>query len=44
MATAERLQQTVGVKIGVEVVAPGALDSLTGFGTAAKLVRFEDAR
>lgn len=43
-ATAERLQQTVGVKIGVEVVAPGALDSLTGFGTAAKLVRFEDAR
>jgi phenylacetate-CoA ligase len=33
-----------GVKIGVEVVAPGALDTLTGFGTAAKLIRFEDAR
>jgi len=43
-ATAERLHQVVGVKIGVEVVAPGALDPLTGFGTVAKLIRFEDAR
>lgn len=43
-ATAKRLHEVVGVKIGVEVVAPGALDSLTGFGTVAKLIRFEDAR
>jgi phenylacetate-CoA ligase len=43
-ATAERLHQVVGVKIGVEVVAPGALDAMTGFGTSAKLIRFEDAR
>ena len=43
-AAAERLHQVVGVKIGVEVVAPGALDPLTGFGTVAKLIRFEDAR
>ena len=43
-AAAERLHQAVGVRIGVEVVAPGTLDRLTGFGTAAKLIRFEDAR
>ena len=38
------LKDNVGVKIGVEVVGAGALDSLTGFGTAAKLVRFADER
>jgi phenylacetate-CoA ligase len=43
-ATVERLHQVVGVKIGVEVHEPGALDALTGFGTAAKLIRFKDAR
>jgi phenylacetate-CoA ligase len=43
-ATAERLHQVVGVKIGVEVHAPGDLDRFTGFGTAAKLIRFEDTR
>ena len=43
-AAAERLHQVVGVRIGVEVVAPGALDTRTGFGKVAKLVRFEDAR
>jgi len=43
-AAAERLHQVVGVKIHVEVVAPGGLDALTGFGTVAKLIRFEDLR
>ena len=43
-AAAERLHQVVGVRIGVEIVAPGALDERTGFGTVAKLIRFEDAR
>ena len=43
-AATARLHQVVGVKIGVAVVAPGALDSLTGFGTVAKLIRFQDAR
>lgn len=42
--TAERLHQVVGVKIGVEVVAPGSLDEKTGFGTVAKLIRFRDDR
>ena len=41
---AERLHQTTGVRIGAEVVAPGTLDRLTGFGTAAKLIRFRDDR
>jgi phenylacetate-CoA ligase len=43
-AAATRLHQVVGVKIGVEVVAPGALDAHTGFGKVAKLIRFEDLR
>ena len=43
-AVAKALHDVVGVKIGAEVVAPGALDPLTGFGTAAKLVRFRDDR
>lgn len=38
------LKERVGVKISAEVVAAGALDERTGFGSAAKLVRFEDAR
>lgn len=38
------LRDTTGVKIGVEVVQPGELDELTGFGTVAKLVRFKDER
>jgi phenylacetate-CoA ligase len=43
-AVAERLHTQLGVKILVEVVAPGALDGLTGAGSAAKLVRFRDER
>ncbi|MDH5236467.1 MAG: hypothetical protein OEW85_02490, partial [Acidimicrobiia bacterium] len=44
-ATVEaRLHQATGVRIGVEVVGPGRLDHLTGFGTAAKLIRFRDDR
>jgi phenylacetate-CoA ligase len=43
-ALAERLHQVTGVRIGAKVVAPGVLDELTGFGTAAKLVRFRDDR
>ncbi len=39
-----RLQEVTGVRIGAEVVTPGSLDELTGFGTAAKLVRFRDDR
>lgn len=38
------LKERTGVRIGVEVVQPGALDQLTGFGSAAKLVRFKDDR
>ncbi|MEM7142864.1 MAG: hypothetical protein AAF548_17705 [Actinomycetota bacterium] len=41
---ATRLHEVVGVKIGAEVVGLGELDALTGFGTAAKLVRFRDDR
>ena len=41
---ADALKDTTGVRIGVEIVAPGDLDHRTGFGTAAKLVRFEDER
>jgi phenylacetate-CoA ligase len=40
----ERLRQQLGVRIEVEVVAPGALDAWTGVGTAAKLRRFRDER
>ena len=43
-ALVRRLHQGGGVKIHVEVVAPGGLDALTGFGTVAKLIRFEDLR
>ncbi len=38
------LKETMGVRMTVEVVRPGALDELTGMGTAAKLVRFKDER
>ena len=38
------LKDTVGVRIGVRMVAAGELDALTGFGTAAKLIRFRDDR
>lgn len=41
---AARLQEATGVRIGAEVVAPRSLDQLTGFGTAAKLIRFRDDR
>jgi phenylacetate-CoA ligase len=41
---AERLRDRLGVRIEVEVVAPGALDAWTGVGTAAKLRRFRDER
>ena len=41
---ADVLKETTGVRIGAEVVAPSALDHLTGFGSAAKLVRFRDER
>lgn len=38
------LKDKVGVRIGVDIVAPGDLDERTGFGTAAKLIRFADER
>lgn len=38
------LKERTGVRIGSTVVAPGALDEMTGFGTAAKLIRFQDDR
>ena len=41
---ADALKDTTGVRIGAEIVSPGELDRLTGFGSAAKLVRFEDQR
>jgi phenylacetate-CoA ligase len=41
---ADALKDTTGVRIGVELVVPGELDQRTGFGTAAKLVRFADER
>ena len=41
---AATLKDAVGVRIQVELVGPGDLDELTGFGTAAKLVRFRDDR
>jgi phenylacetate-CoA ligase len=43
-AVAERLHMQLGVRILVEVVGPGALDSLTGAGRAPKLIRFRDER
>lgn len=41
---AARLQEATGVRISAEVVAPGSLDHLTGFGSVAKLIRFRDDR
>ena len=38
------LKEVTGVRVGAEVVAAGELDHLTGFGSAAKLVRFRDDR
>lgn len=44
-ATIERqLQDQLGVRIAVELVAPGDLDPLTGAGSEAKLKRFRDER
>jgi phenylacetate-CoA ligase len=39
-----RLKDKLGVRIAVEVVAAGALDEWTGFGTSPKLKRFRDDR
>ncbi len=39
-----RLKEQLGVKIGVDVVAPGALDALTEADVAPKLKRFRDER
>ncbi len=41
---AKALHDAIGVKVGVEIAAPGALNESTGFGTVAKLVRFRDER
>ncbi len=38
------LKDATGVRVAAEVVAAGELDELTGFGSAAKLVRFRDDR
>jgi phenylacetate-CoA ligase len=38
------LRDRLGVRIGVEVVAPGTLDDWTGVGVSAKLKRFRDER
>jgi phenylacetate-CoA ligase len=38
------LKETTGVRIAADVVAPGSLDAHTGFGSAAKLIRFKDDR
>ena len=43
-AVEEKLRDRLGVRVGVEVVAPGSLDQLTEAGTAAKLKRFRDER
>jgi phenylacetate-CoA ligase len=43
-AVAERLHTQLGVRIVVEVVAPGSLDPLTGADSAPKLIRFRDER
>jgi phenylacetate-CoA ligase len=43
-AVAGRLKERLGVRIGVEVVVPGALDAWTEVGTAPKLKRFRDER
>jgi phenylacetate-CoA ligase len=43
-AVEEKLRDRLGVRIDVQVVAPGSLDPHTGAGTAAKLMRFRDER
>jgi phenylacetate-CoA ligase len=43
-AVETRLKDKLGVRIAVEVVAPGALDEWTGVGTSPKLKRFRDDR
>lgn len=43
-AVERALRDAIGVRIAADVVAPGELDALTGFGSAAKLVRFRDER
>jgi phenylacetate-CoA ligase len=43
-AVEARLKDALGVRIAVEVVAPGALDEWTGAGTSPKLRRFRDDR
>jgi hypothetical protein len=43
-AVEEKLRDRLGVRIDVQVVAPGSLDPHTGAGTAAKLKRFRDER
>jgi phenylacetate-CoA ligase len=43
-AVERRLQDQLGVKILVEIVATGALDTLTGMGSEAKAKRFRDER
>jgi hypothetical protein len=41
---AVQLRERFELRIGVEIVAPGALDELTGRGSVGKLRRFKDAR
>jgi phenylacetate-CoA ligase len=43
-AVAKRLSDVLGIVIGVEVVAPGALDALTEIETSPKPKRFRDER
>ena len=43
-AVESRLKEQLGVKIGAEVVGPGALDTLTGLNVSPKLKRFRDER
>jgi phenylacetate-CoA ligase len=43
-ALAAQLRERFELRIGVEIVAPGALDELTGRGSVGKLRRFKDTR
>ena len=43
-AVAAELHDRIGVRINARACRPGELDHLTGFGSAAKLVRFADER
>jgi phenylacetate-CoA ligase len=43
-AVEARIKDRLGVRMRVEVVAPGALDEWTGVGTSPKLKRFRDDR